>query len=130
MVGAIGGAPARTTGLKRERAMSRRHRLRFWRTTRWSVLVIALCAGVHAGIPPTTNPTTLPATRPTTQQAAVKKYVVKPLPKEYELLMTRSIFARRRAPGPGGPDAAAEAQMARDRGLVLRGVADQAGQRT
>lgn len=110
--------------------MARRHLPRIWRTTQWSLWGIALCAGAGAEVLPTTHPSTLPARPASTRPEVMKKIVVKPLPKEFELLMTRSIFARRRGPGQGGLDAAAEAQAARDRGLVLRGVADQSGQRT
>lgn len=105
---------------------------RMLRTVRRAVWVAALCATARADVPatmPSTSPASIP-TSITTEPIAAKGRPAPPFPNEYGVLMTRSIFARRRGPGPGGPDAAAIAQMSRDSGFVLRGVADQAGQRT
>jgi hypothetical protein len=76
-----------------------------------------------------TMPTTAPASL-VAEPSVARGQPALPFPNEYGVLMTRSIFAKRRGPGPGGADAAAIAQMSRDSGLVLRGVADQGGQRT
>lgn len=102
-----------------------------------AVCVAVLCAPGRADVLPSTSPSTpsaaikstkalaLPATAP----AVLKPRQAMSLPKKYDMLMTRSIFAHRRGPGQNGGDGASEAQSHKP-GLVLRGVADQEGQRT
>jgi hypothetical protein len=98
-------------------------------TAAWAIGAIAFCAVARAGLAPTTRPaTTLPAIA-TTEPVGIKKRSASPFPKKYDVLMTRSIFAHHQ---PGDKSAAEAAAMANAHkpGFVLRGVADQGGQRT
>lgn len=103
------------------------------RTATCAVCALALCAPGRADMLPSTSPTAIKSSNapasPATEPAVVKQRQPMSLPKKYEILLTRSIFAHRRGPGQNGGDAASEAQ-AHKPGLVLRGVADQEGQRT
>lgn len=109
-----------------------------------AVCAAVLCVSDRADVFPSTAPTTspaiikpstaplfsptFPATMPATEPSVSKSRQAMSLPKKYDMLMTRSIFAHKRGPGPGG-DVAAAAQPVKP-GVVLRGVADQGGQRT
>lgn len=107
------------------------------RTAVCAVCATALCVIDSADVLPSTVPSTAPSvvksfkalSLSVTQPADLKKRQVLALPKKYEILMTRSIFSRTRGPGLGGGDGLASTQPHKP-GLVLRGVADQAGQRT
>ena len=123
-----------------------------FQTTRWAACLIALSLGAAPATSPTTNPTTGPTTGPTpgsktlpaietatispiiplpaTEPGGAKARSIAPFPSEFGVLMSRSIFAHRRGGGPGGKDMATTAPMSLEPGIVLRGVADQAGQRT
>jgi hypothetical protein len=108
--------------------MIRRDSPRKLPTARWMLGIAALGAMARADVAPTTRPATTSIAVASTEPAVGKKRSALPFPKKFDALMSRSIFAHHR---PGDPAAEAAAIAAAQKpGFVLRGVADQGGQRT
>ncbi len=102
----------------------------------WSV---ALCAGAGNELSPATQPSPRPvmmpttsavldgATGPTSRPSTGTFAGARPFPPDYEVLLTRSIFAKGKG---GGRSATSAPTTSPDKGLVLRGVAVQGSNRT